>query len=213
MLEDLGSTNGTMLDGVRVSQPQPLHRLHVINFGNVGDFFFQITKSPPLSKLDTHDEPVPVKIPTVIRKLGSLEPRDPQKRPAGGRRTQDQPLPVQMPNAVAQAVKGKPTVPTEYWLCVTNLEEKREYRLSQGVNVVGRSSKANIQIHSDEVSRRHAYLTLKGSILQVEDLGSTNGTFIDHRKVEGVQQLDSGKNIAFGKIEARIEERHPRSGP
>ncbi len=41
MLEDLGSLNGTLLDGSPISEPQALGPLHVINFGGCADFFFQ----------------------------------------------------------------------------------------------------------------------------------------------------------------------------
>lgn len=41
-LEDLGSRNGTKLDGVRVKGKEPLGALHVITFANTFDFLFQV---------------------------------------------------------------------------------------------------------------------------------------------------------------------------
>lgn len=41
VLEDLGSTNGTRLDGIRVSEPEPLGHLHVITLAGAYDFIFQ----------------------------------------------------------------------------------------------------------------------------------------------------------------------------
>ena len=41
LLEDLGSLNGTRVDGVKVERPMRLERLHVLNFGRVCEFVFQ----------------------------------------------------------------------------------------------------------------------------------------------------------------------------
>jgi hypothetical protein len=49
-LEDLNSRNGTWLDGSRVTQPEKLHSLHVITFGNKFDFIFQMVEDGALSR-------------------------------------------------------------------------------------------------------------------------------------------------------------------
>lgn len=41
LVEDLGSLNGTRVDGVRAERPMRLERLHVLNFGRVCEFVFQ----------------------------------------------------------------------------------------------------------------------------------------------------------------------------
>jgi len=49
------------------------------------------------------------------------------------------------------------------------------------------------------LSRRHAHIFLKGGVLHVEDLGSTNGTFVnDARLDEHAQALQEGDVLAFG---------------
>ncbi|OLL28171.1 FHA domain-containing protein [Burkholderia sp. SRS-W-2-2016] len=49
------------------------------------------------------------------------------------------------------------------------------------------------------ISRRHAHLFLKGGELYVEDLGSTNGTFVNGRRLdESAQVLADGDVVAFG---------------
>ena len=45
-LEDLGSTNGTSLDRIKVTQKEKLSNLHVITFANEHKFIFQVIKSP-----------------------------------------------------------------------------------------------------------------------------------------------------------------------
>ncbi len=46
LLEDLGSANGTALDGLPVTAPERLERLHVITFAGAHDFIFQVTGAP-----------------------------------------------------------------------------------------------------------------------------------------------------------------------
>ncbi|MBN1964833.1 MAG: FHA domain-containing protein [Anaerolineae bacterium] len=56
------------------------------------------------------------------------------------------------------------------------------------------------------VSRRHAIVRVQGSETYLVDLGSTNGTFLNGRKVEAHKQhlLYSGDRIHFGRLETRI---------
>ncbi|MDP8229055.1 MAG: FHA domain-containing protein, partial [Candidatus Electryoneaceae bacterium] len=64
---------------------------------------------------------------------------------------------------------------------------------------VGRSG-SDIIISNPKVSRRHASIHRAGDVIIVEDLGSTNGTFINGRKipVHTPTGLELGKTIAFG---------------
>lgn len=45
-VEDLGSSNGTWVDGVRVSEPVRLDRLHIVTFAGTFDFVFEIQEGP-----------------------------------------------------------------------------------------------------------------------------------------------------------------------
>src|SRR5690606_19749890 len=50
--------------------------------------------------------------------------------------------------------------------------------------VIGRSSECDISIASEEISRRHAQVKPSPEGLMVEDLGSSNGTFINGKRVQ-----------------------------
>jgi pSer/pThr/pTyr-binding forkhead associated (FHA) protein len=53
-----------------------------------------------------------------------------------------------------------------------------------GAQVIGRSSECDISIASEEISRRHAQVKPSPEGLMVEDLGSSNGTFINGKRVQ-----------------------------
>lgn len=67
----------------------------------------------------------------------------------------------------------------------------RSYRLGQGATVFGRSSSsADIVIDDPGVSRRHFEVTVDGSQAQAADLGSTNGTLLDGKRISKVNVTD-----------------------
>ena len=103
-----------------------------------------------------------------------------------------------------------------------------EYPLGEGQEIViGRSSELDMVLVEEMVSRKHARIALAEGVITIEDLGSTNGTFVNGEKVErgtlkegdrvlvgtnilkvmaishdGEQQLDL-KAVAAGRVTAR----------
>jgi pSer/pThr/pTyr-binding forkhead associated (FHA) protein len=63
---------------------------------------------------------------------------------------------------------------------------------------VGRDSTNGITINDAEISRRHARLTYQGGKYILEDLGSTNGTFVNGQRLAGPRVLKTGEVISFG---------------
>ena len=63
---------------------------------------------------------------------------------------------------------------------------------------VGRDSTNEIVINDAEISRRHARLTFQGGKYVLEDLGSTNGTFVNGQRLAGPRVLKSGEVVSFG---------------
>ncbi len=64
--------------------------------------------------------------------------------------------------------------------------------------VVGRDPRADFVLEDREVSRRHAQLTPTGDYVTVEDLGSANGTFVNHNELVGPARLDAGDQLLVG---------------
>jgi predicted component of type VI protein secretion system len=63
---------------------------------------------------------------------------------------------------------------------------------------VGRDVTNELVISDEKVSRRHARLYTEGDQYVVEDLGSTNGTFINGARLSGPHLLRVGEQITFG---------------
>jgi predicted component of type VI protein secretion system len=62
----------------------------------------------------------------------------------------------------------------------------------------GRDTSNGIPINDAEVSRRHAKLTLQGEAYKIEDLGSTNGTFVNGNRLSGPFTLKANDTVSFG---------------
>jgi pSer/pThr/pTyr-binding forkhead associated (FHA) protein len=72
------------------------------------------------------------------------------------------------------------------------------YPLEGDQIMVGRDSSNAVAINDAEVSRRHARLIFQGGKYVIEDLGSTNGTFVNGQRLSGPHVLKAGDVVAFG---------------
>jgi predicted component of type VI protein secretion system len=74
-----------------------------------------------------------------------------------------------------------------------------KFYLLEGPEIsIGRDNTNTIAINDAEVSRRHARMELRGATYAIQDLGSTNGTFVNGTRVNGMQPLTPGDSVAFG---------------
>jgi hypothetical protein len=64
--------------------------------------------------------------------------------------------------------------------------------------VIGRADDADLTLADAGVSRRHARVSADPAGASIEDLGSSNGTFVNGERVEGSQQLSDGDQIQLG---------------
>src|SRR5712675_3017767 len=73
---------------------------------------------------------------------------------------------------------------------------------------IGRHDGNEFQIADPSVSGRHCEVRVRGDELVVRDLQSTNGTFVDDKKIsEGVVKL--GQTLRVGEVELRFEASAP----
>lgn len=74
----------------------------------------------------------------------------------------------------------------------------KEYPLEKSEIFIGRDLSNDIVINDPEISRRHARLYIQGSSYVLEDLGSTNGTFVNGQRLAGPAILRPGDAVTFG---------------
>src|SRR4051794_33316932 len=67
-----------------------------------------------------------------------------------------------------------------------------------GSTVIGRDPSSGIVLDDAEASRRHASVSAAGDTITVEDLGSTNGTYVAGERIQGSRQVGSGDRIRIG---------------
>jgi hypothetical protein len=72
------------------------------------------------------------------------------------------------------------------------------YPLEGDQLTIGRDSVNGVAINDAEISRKHARLTFQGGKYVIEDLGSTNGTFVNGQRLSGPFVLKSGDVVSFG---------------
>lgn len=73
------------------------------------------------------------------------------------------------------------------------------------VNSIGRDVNNAIVIDDSFVSAEHALLTFRGRAWYVEDRGSTNGTWLNGQRVEGLVPLGYGDELQIGQVRLRLE--------
>ncbi|OUC58480.1 FHA domain-containing protein [Acinetobacter seifertii] len=70
--------------------------------------------------------------------------------------------------------------------------------------LVGRHQDADLLLQAAEISRRHAALLLKDQLLWVQDLNSSNGTFVNDIRIEQEKQLYDGDIVQFASFKFSV---------
>ena len=77
--------------------------------------------------------------------------------------------------------------------------ERRSFSIARDMTVIGRREDCDLRIPLGEVSRKHCRLVRDGDTLQLEDLGSSNGTFLNGQRVQEAM-LSPGDSIQVGPV-------------
>jgi pSer/pThr/pTyr-binding forkhead associated (FHA) protein len=154
-VEDLDSTNGTFVNGQRLSGS---HRLQPGDRIQIGSMVLEV-RGPAAA-------PAPAETPAVAQPL---------------------------------AVTRERRIPTLPLLVFTSGQMAGTELPVAGQVVVGRDpGAADVILDQDtEISRRHATFSQSGAGLTVQDLGSTNGTFVNGRRLTGAIALETGGEAPY----------------
>jgi len=309
-LEDLGSSNGTLLDGIKVKGKERLERLHIITFAGKFDFIFQVGGVAPV-KAAPHVPSViqeqktvfdkgtdaPAALPSFGKKEEKLEEKTmfdagmeaPARLPKFGRpapepkseekkeiektvfdkpaeapsglpsfskpkeekevektsfdsgqgapsglpkfdapKDDEKTIAAKVPDSTPPAFQKKPEPPAPpppsdiertavmkqpptpppsakpgFMLSVGKLN--KEFELKDGQTSIGRTIGCDIIIDDVSMSRKHAMITVSAGKVMIKDLGSSNGTSIDKKRISSEIEITPSSNIRLGMVEVKIK--------
>ena len=91
------------------------------------------------------------------------------------------------------------------WILEAVGDESLRFRLRPGtIKTVGRATRADFIVDRAMVSRLHCRLEAGENNLQVIDLESTNGTYVNDKRIERAR-LKSGDRLRVGRVELKVE--------
>jgi predicted component of type VI protein secretion system len=77
--------------------------------------------------------------------------------------------------------------------------ERRSFSMARDMTVIGRREDCDLRIPLGDVSRKHCRLIMNGEGLRVEDLGSSNGTYVNGERVQQTE-MAPGDTLQIGPV-------------
>jgi pSer/pThr/pTyr-binding forkhead associated (FHA) protein len=99
-------------------------------------------------------------------------------------------------SAAPRGSKGR--APTSLVVHAPDARKPQTFRLS-GALEIGRADSCQVRLEDTYASQHHARLSARDGSWFLEDLGSTNGTYLNDRRVQASQQVRSGDVVRIGK--------------
>jgi hypothetical protein len=109
--------------------------------------------------------------------------------------------------AEAARLRAEHGVPVAHFVVVASPELRPESAIEvTGPTIVGRDPGTGIRLAHDEfASARHARIEPRADGVYVEDLGSTNGTFVNDARITGTRRLGASDVLKVGATELRLQ--------
>lgn len=106
-------------------------------------------------------------------------------------------------------VSERNTCPDGNWYLEGSLGQGRTWSIpvEQAPFLIGRHESNHLHLTSSEISRQHAEIVASGGTLHIRDLGSTNGTFLNHKRLDRQAALAKNDILHFGSLEFRVSHR------
>src|SRR3954467_8518869 len=77
-------------------------------------------------------------------------------------------------------------------------------KLADGVTTVGRHDDCQLRIKSSQVSRKHCELFEQKGLFLAKDLGSSNGTYVNGKRVVDQHVLEPGDELTIGQVKLKV---------
>ena len=81
-------------------------------------------------------------------------------------------------------ISDRPVAKEACLVVIYGLELGKKFNLNRPQIIIGRSSKADIQIDQEAVSRNHCKIINTGNAIMLRDMGSTNGTYVNDEMID-----------------------------
>jgi pSer/pThr/pTyr-binding forkhead associated (FHA) protein len=78
------------------------------------------------------------------------------------------------------------------------------FLLPAGVHIIGRAGDASVHLDNHQISRRHAIIRVSTAGATVEDLGSSNGTYVNRERITAPRALAPGDLLQLGEIRLTV---------
>ncbi len=177
------STNGVWVNGARVAQSQLLGRGDVIKMGTEEfRFYADVAKAAPAAA-PAPAPPAPAPTPAAPP-APAAAPAPPAPEPVAPRPA---PRTTRVPMATLEVIAEGPL-------------KGMKFELHSALTNIGRGDHNDIAIRDESISDSHAKLQKRADGWWIVDQGSTNGTYVGGRRVQGEQMIQGAPDIRFGGI-------------
>lgn len=108
-------------------------------------------------------------------------------------------IPISLAARQAPAEEGSGPDPSKRFalLVLSGAAAGQVFQLATGAVTIGRSG-CDVVLDDPEISRRHAKIDIDGSSGSLEDLGSTNGTFVGEERIEQPTTIENRSRFRIG---------------
>ena len=131
--------------------------------------------------------------------------RDLRRYEGGSAVAEPAPVPGRRPEPRGGSNRRAGATPRLEVVAAMGHEPGTTFDVSEGVTL-GRSNGADIRIDDPFASSSHARIFQRGDSVYVEDMGSTNGTYLNGRQLRAAERLNTADVIRIGDTEYRYQE-------
>ncbi len=124
----------------------------------------------------------------------------PEPPPAAPARVVPAPPAVPDPSAATRAIPSLSVTAPRIFL----EGQMKVFPLGLGTHEIGRLPASSIRLEGPQISRRHAVIRVTETEAILEDLGSSNGTFVNNRRITTPRALADGDSVNFGDMRFRL---------